>query len=98
VYYPRRPRYVYYYNLYKGRYDLEAGGYSQLAPQDRKPQLCQIPESAFPPPGPMPPAEPDGEEMLPPPEAGSGSTPTAPSPGPPGEDCKPPFRCRSGPG
>jgi hypothetical protein len=102
VYYPRRPRYVYYYNPYKGRYwgrsDLEAGGYSTLTPQDRKPKLCQIPESAFPPRGPMPPAEPDGEEMPPPPEAVPSSTPAAVSPSPTGEDCEPPSRCRSGRG
>jgi hypothetical protein len=81
VYHPSRPGYVYYYNPYKGRYwgryDLQIGGYSTLAPQDRKAQLSQIPESAFPPPGPMPPAEPDGEEMLPPPEAGLGTAPGA---------------------
>jgi hypothetical protein len=82
VYYPGRPRYVYYYNPYKrrywGRYDLVAGGYALLAEQDRKPTLAEIPESAFPPPGPMPPAEPGGDPMLPPPEGGLGLPPAGP--------------------
>jgi hypothetical protein len=100
VYSPQRPRYVYYYNPYKGRYwgryDLAAGGYSTLAPPDRKPQLGQIPESAFPPPGPMPPAEPGGEEMPSPPEAGPGTPPGALTPGGPAEDGVAPARCRGG--
>jgi len=58
VYYPKRPRYVYYYNPYKkvywGRYDLEAKGYSELDEKDRKANLEDIPEEAFPEPGKMP--------------------------------------------
>jgi hypothetical protein len=58
VYYPSTPRYVYYYNPYAsaywGRYDLEEKGYSLLAEKDRKGDLKQIPESAFPKPGQMP--------------------------------------------
>lgn len=71
VYYPARPRYVYYYNpvrrVYWGRYDTEKKGYSMLAEKDRKAELDQIPESAFPEPGQMPviPEAEDGERMLP---------------------------------
>ena len=58
VYYPSYPNYVYYYNPYKqvywGRYDLEAKGYSMLADEDKKQKLEDIPDSAFPPPGEMP--------------------------------------------
>ena len=58
VYYPTQPAYVYYYNpyarVYWGRYDLKAGGYSLLAEKDRKEQLKDIPDSAFPKPGEMP--------------------------------------------
>jgi hypothetical protein len=58
TYYPSRPRYVYYYNpvrrVYWGRYDLEKEGYSLLEEKDRKENLNDIPESAFPPPGKMP--------------------------------------------
>lgn len=57
--YPRRANYVYYYNptsrTYWGRYDLEKKGYSMLAEKDRKGKLEDIPESAFPKPGEMPP-------------------------------------------
>jgi len=71
VYRPARPRYVYYYNpvrrVYWGRYDTEKKGYSMLAEKDRKAELDQIPESAFPEPGQMPviPEAEDGERMLP---------------------------------
>ena len=61
VYYPSYPRYVYYYNPYShsywGRFDLQGKPgqqYSLLAPKDRKGSLAEIPESAFPAPGPMP--------------------------------------------
>jgi hypothetical protein len=57
IYYPGQ-RYVYYYNpvrrVYWGRYDLEAQGYSLLAEKDRKANLEEIPEDAFPKPGEMP--------------------------------------------
>jgi hypothetical protein len=71
VYYPTKPRYVYYYNpvrrVYWGRYDLEEKGYSMLAEKDRKEDLKAIPEDAFPKPGAMPPIpdSEDGEKMLP---------------------------------
>jgi hypothetical protein len=60
IHYPQQyPNYVYYYNPYKqtywGRYDFENKGYSLLDPKDRKQKLEEIPESAFPPPGEMPP-------------------------------------------
>jgi hypothetical protein len=65
VYYPRYPRYVYYYNPYRkvywGRYDLDAQGYSLLEEKDRKEKLADIPDSAFPKPGPMP-ADPDSTD------------------------------------
>jgi hypothetical protein len=70
IYYPSRPRYVYYYNpvrkVYWGRYDLEQKGYSLLAEKDRKEKLDDIPESAFPEPGKMPeiPESKDGERVL----------------------------------
>jgi len=57
-YYPSQPSYCYYYNPYTcsywGRYDMKAKGYSMLAEADRKADLKDIPESAFPKPGPMP--------------------------------------------
>jgi hypothetical protein len=62
IYYPSQPSYVYYYNPYKhyywGRLDLEAKGdnrYSLLEEKDRKASVKDIPESAFPKPGKMPP-------------------------------------------
>jgi hypothetical protein len=77
IYYPARPRYVYYYNpvssVYWGRYELGSKGdarYSILADKDRKKELNDIPESAFPKPAKMPPipgAE-DGVAIEPPPE------------------------------
>lgn len=61
IYYPSRPRYIYYYNpvvrVYWGRFDLEGKGdyrYSILASSDRKNNLEAIPESAFPKPAQMP--------------------------------------------
>lgn len=76
VYRPATPRYVYYYNprrqVYWGRYDLEGEKgkeYSLLAEKDRKKDLEDIPESAFPPPAEMPqiPDAEDGAKLLPPP-------------------------------
>jgi hypothetical protein len=78
VYYPRKPQYVYYYNPYKktywGRCPTNAGGrpqYSLLDEKDRRATLDEIPERAFPKPGPMPPIpesdkanEPDGKPAL----------------------------------
>lgn len=65
VYYPSTPSYVYYYNPYTsqywGRYDLEKKGYSLLAEKDRKKNLKEIPETAFPAPGKMP-AIPESED------------------------------------
>lgn len=62
----------YFYNPYEKRYwgrcPLKHGGqpvYQLLAPQDRKATLAQIPESAFPPAGPLPPIpESDGAVRL----------------------------------
>lgn len=71
VYHPAKPRYVYYYNPYKGRYwgryDRMTGKYSLLPVALRRRQLSEIPESAFPPGGAMPPAEPGDETPMPPP-------------------------------
>jgi hypothetical protein len=69
VYTPTYPNYVYYYNPYKqvywGRYDFENKGYSLLDPKDRKQRLEEIPESAFPEPGDMPPIpESQGGEVV----------------------------------
>jgi hypothetical protein len=75
IYYPATPRYVYYYNPYSkyywGRYDTKEKGYSLLEEKDRKTNLKDIPESAFPKPSNMPaiPESKDGEKMLPPPKA-----------------------------
>lgn len=75
VYYPSQPRYVYYYNPYKkaywGRFDTQGKPgqqYSLLAPADRKENLKDIPESAFPKPGKMPviPDSEDGARIDPP--------------------------------
>ena len=72
IHYPSRPRYVYYYNpvrrTYWGRYDLQEAGYSMLKKEDRKENLDDIPESAFPKPAPMPeiPESSDGVQMDPP--------------------------------
>lgn len=74
IYYPSTPNYVYYYNpyteVYWGRYDVKNKGYSLLEDKDRKKNLKDIPETAFPKPGQMPqiPEAKDGEKMLPPPK------------------------------
>lgn len=59
--YPSQPRYVYYYNphsmVYWGRFDTQGKDgkqYSLLAMKDRKANLDDIPESAFPTPAAMP--------------------------------------------
>ena len=61
IYYTSQPRYVYYYNpqrqVYWGRLDTEAKGdekYSLLEDKDRKKELKDIPEKAFPKPAKMP--------------------------------------------
>jgi hypothetical protein len=77
IYYPSYPNYVYYYNpstqVYWGRYELGSKGkacYSILAEKDRKKELKDIPESAFPAPAAMPqiPGADDKVAMDPPPE------------------------------
>jgi hypothetical protein len=77
IYYPSQPRYVYYYNpyskVYWGRFDTqgkEGEQYSMLAEKDRKEQLKDIPETAFPKPGPMPtiPDAKDNAAIEPPPK------------------------------
>ncbi len=77
IYYPSQPRYIYYYNpssnVYWGRYEIGSKGddhYSMLAPKDRKKELKDIPEDAFPKPAPMPtiPGAKDDVKMATPPE------------------------------
>jgi hypothetical protein len=77
IYYPSQPQYIYYYNpssqVYWGRYEIGSKGdkrYSLLAEKDRKKDLKDIPESAFPKPGKMPtiPGAKDGVAIEPPPE------------------------------
>ena len=77
IYYPSSPSYVYYYNpttqAYWGRYELGSKGekrYSILAEKDRKKDLKDIPETAFPAPAAMPqiPGAEDKVAMDPPPE------------------------------
>jgi hypothetical protein len=78
VYYPTRPKYIYFYNPYKKVYwgrcpSHWAPGrptYSQLRERDRKGRLQDIPEKAFPPMKKMPPVpdSDDNKEMEPPPD------------------------------
>ena len=77
IYYPSQPQYIYYYNpgtqAYWGRYEIGSKGekqYSILAEKDRKKELKDIPESAFPEPAKMPkiPGAVDDVAMEPPPE------------------------------
>jgi hypothetical protein len=72
VYHKHHPRKVYMYNVqtkkYWGRFDLDTRQYSLLAEKDKKGTIAEIPESAFPPGGEMPPEELGGDQMLPPPE------------------------------
>jgi hypothetical protein len=77
IYYPSYPSYVYYYNpstqVYWGRYKLGSKGaerYSILTEKDRKKELKDIPETAFPAPAAMPsiPGANDKVAMDPPPE------------------------------
>jgi hypothetical protein len=71
IYYPAHPRYVYYFDpakrRYWGRLDVKGGPghqYSLLDPKDRKEKLQDIPESAFPKAGPMPPIPESGDGTL----------------------------------
>jgi hypothetical protein len=77
IYYPSQPQYIYYYNpssqVYWGRYEIGSKGdkrYSLLAEKDRKKDLKDIPESAFPKPAKMPtiPGAKDDVSIEPPPE------------------------------
>jgi len=77
IYYPSRPNYIYYYNpstqAYWGRYEIGSKGekrYSMLVKEDRKKDLNEIPETAFPEPAAMPtiPGAKDNVAMEPPPE------------------------------
>jgi hypothetical protein len=94
VYYPSRPKYYYYYNPYKnqywGRCPVETDGkgeYSMLAEGDRKANLDDIPEKAFPEPGRMPripeATEKDEEQLdLPPDDLPGGALPKGGRPKP----------------
>ena len=77
IYYPSQPQYIYYYNpvsqVFWGRYEIGSKGdkrYSLLAEKDRKKDLKDIPDSAFPKPAEMPtiPGTKDGVSIEPPPE------------------------------
>jgi hypothetical protein len=77
IYYPSQPTYIYYYNpvsqVYWGRYEIGSKPgkqYSLLAGKDRKKELREIPESAFPKPAAMPtiPGAKDDVTIEPPPE------------------------------
>ncbi len=77
IYSPSQPRYIYYYNpttqVYWGRYEIGSKGdkrYSMLDQKDRKKDLKEIPESAFPEAAAMPkiPGASDAVGMEPPPE------------------------------
>jgi len=68
MYFPSRPNHYYYYNpqtkKYWGRCPVNNNGkpqYSLLAEKDRKEKLADIPESAFPAPGALPPI-PDSDD------------------------------------
>ena len=61
IYHPQRPKHYYFYNPYKkaywGRCPTDYGDnptYSMLPQEYRKPSLSDIPDSAFPPPAPVP--------------------------------------------
>ena len=69
IHHPQRPSHYYFYNpvkrAYWGRCPVESSGqpqYSLLAEKDRKANLDEIGESAFPKPGPMP-QVPDAEGL-----------------------------------
>src|SRR5690349_2574159 len=67
IWYPAAPKFVYYFNPYKGtywgRFDIQTKGYSLLAEKDRGGQLKDIPETAFPAEGPLP-QVPDAKDNL----------------------------------
>jgi hypothetical protein len=83
MFYPSHPNYYYFFNPYKqafwGRCPCECHGqeqYSLLPEQFRKPDLAQIPETAFPPMTQMPPVpdSKDGEKLdLPPDDPPNGT-------------------------
>lgn len=87
VYYPAQTQYYYYYNparnYYWGRYDRKAKGYSLLAEKDRKANLAEIPESAFPEPSDMPniPDSSDDVRMEPAPDDAPKAAPGGPAGG-----------------
>jgi hypothetical protein len=67
IYYPATPKFVYYYNPYKGtywgRFDRLTKSYSLLAEKDRAGRLKDVPEKAFPAEGPLP-AVPDTKDKV----------------------------------
>lgn len=71
VHHPAKPKHLYFYNPYKkqywGRCEVNTNGkplYSMLKVEDRKGTLKEIPESAFPPPSPVP-SIPESEDGVP---------------------------------
>lgn len=93
VHIPSKPKHVYYYNPYKkqywGRCEIDHGGqplYSMLAEKDRRPNLKDIPESAFPPPSPVPPIPESTDKApldLPPDDVPPADVPGIATPAPP---------------
>jgi len=85
IHFPRRPQYHYFYNPYQrkfwGRCPVKQGDepkYSMLTEKDRKAKASDIPESAFPEPGPLPeiPESTDGGKLdLPPDDLPEEETP-----------------------
>ena len=72
IHYTTQPRYLYFFDpeerAYWGRFDTRGAPgaqYSVLAEEDRREKLTDIPETAFPPPGPIPliPGAVDGAQM-----------------------------------
>jgi hypothetical protein len=77
MYYPSKPKYIYFYNPYKkehwGRCPVKCEGkplYSMLAEKDRKQNIDDIDEEAFPPPKDVPPIpeSKDGKKLELPPD------------------------------
>lgn len=94
IYYKGRKNYIYFFNprarRYWGRFDLEKNGYSLLPNTAKKEKLSDIPESAFLPPGEMPPPEVEMKaQMLPPPESWATSSVLPPPEAIGGEDEEP---------
>src|SRR5262249_396400 len=85
------------FDRYSERDALPAGELTQNSPGTYAVRFC-LRGRGQPPPGPMPPAEPDGEEMPPPPEADPAAAVAASSPDAPRGEGERLFPCKSGRG